>query len=55
VFDEMRNFVKRKAIIISNALGITTRFIEDNIQKNVVIVRALADTLFHVPLAATVL
>jgi hypothetical protein len=27
VFDEMKNFVKMKAIIISIASGITTRFI----------------------------
>lgn len=39
VFNEIRNFVKRKAIIISIAPGITTRFIEDNIQKNVVVIR----------------
>ncbi|MDR3275477.1 MAG: pyrroline-5-carboxylate reductase [Endomicrobium sp.] len=44
VFDEIRNFVKRKAIIISIAAGITTKFIEDNIHKDVAVIRAMPNT-----------
>ncbi|MDR3256170.1 MAG: pyrroline-5-carboxylate reductase [Endomicrobium sp.] len=55
VFDEIRNFVKRKAIIISIAVGITTKFIEDNIQKNVAVIRAMPNTPALVLSGATAL
>ncbi|MDR1417564.1 MAG: pyrroline-5-carboxylate reductase [Endomicrobium sp.] len=41
VFDEIRNFIKKNTIIISIAAGITTRFIEENIKKNVAVIRAM--------------
>jgi pyrroline-5-carboxylate reductase len=44
VFEEIRNFVKRNAIIISIAAGITTKFIEDSIQKEVAVIRAMPNT-----------
>ncbi|GHT46848.1 hypothetical protein AGMMS49936_06460 [Endomicrobiia bacterium] len=44
VFDEIRNFIKRKTIFILIAAGITTRFIEDNIQKDVAAIRAMPNT-----------
>ncbi|OEG69905.1 hypothetical protein ATZ36_05795 [Candidatus Endomicrobiellum trichonymphae] len=55
VFDEMKNFVKMKTIIIPIASGITTRFIEDNIQKNVLAIRAMLDIPSLVLSVATVL
>ncbi|MDR3306294.1 MAG: pyrroline-5-carboxylate reductase [Endomicrobium sp.] len=44
VFDEIRHFIRSKAIIISIAAGITTRFIEDSIQKNIAVIRAMPNT-----------
>lgn len=44
VFDETRNFVKKKAVIVSIAAGITTKFIEDSIQKEVAVIRAMPNT-----------
>ncbi|MDR0800044.1 MAG: pyrroline-5-carboxylate reductase [Endomicrobium sp.] len=55
VFDEIRNFIKKKAIIISIVAGITTRFIEDNIQKNVAVIRAMPNTPALVLSGATAL
>jgi pyrroline-5-carboxylate reductase len=55
VFDEIRNFIKRKTIIISIAAGITTRFIEDNIQKYVAVIRAMPNTPALVRSGATAL
>ncbi|MDR0956461.1 MAG: pyrroline-5-carboxylate reductase [Endomicrobium sp.] len=41
VFDEIRNFIKRKTVIISIAAGITTKFIEDDVKKDVAVIRAM--------------
>jgi pyrroline-5-carboxylate reductase len=41
VFDEIRNFIKKNTIIISIAAGITTKFIEENIKKDVAVIRAM--------------
>jgi pyrroline-5-carboxylate reductase len=41
VFDEIRNFIKKNTIIISIAAGITTGFIEENIKKDVAVIRAM--------------
>ncbi|GHT49417.1 pyrroline-5-carboxylate reductase [Endomicrobiia bacterium] len=55
VFDEIRNFIKRKTIVISIAAGITTRFIEDNIRKDVAVIRAMPNTPALVRSGATAL
>jgi pyrroline-5-carboxylate reductase len=55
VFDEIRDFVKRKTIVISIVAGITTRFIEDNIKKEVAVIRAMPNTPALVRLGATAL
>ncbi|MCL2484844.1 MAG: pyrroline-5-carboxylate reductase [Endomicrobia bacterium] len=44
VFDEIKQFVKKGAIIISIAAGITTKFIEDSIGKEVAVIRAMPNT-----------
>jgi pyrroline-5-carboxylate reductase len=44
VFDEIRNFLKEKVIIISIVAGITTNFIENNIRKEVAVIRAMPNT-----------
>jgi pyrroline-5-carboxylate reductase len=55
VFDEIRHFIRSKAIIISIAAGITTRFIEDSIQKNIAVIRAMPNTPVLVHSGATAL
>jgi pyrroline-5-carboxylate reductase len=55
VFDEIKHFIKNKAIIISIAAGITTRFIEDSIQKNIAVIRAMPNTPALVRSGATAL
>jgi pyrroline-5-carboxylate reductase len=55
VFDEIRNFVKRRTIVISIVAGITTKFIEDNIKKGVAVIRAMPNTPALVRLGATAL
>lgn len=44
VFEEIKNFVKKDTIIISIAAGITTKFIEDSVGKNVGVIRAMPNT-----------
>ncbi|AKL97541.1 pyrroline-5-carboxylate reductase [Endomicrobium proavitum] len=44
VFEEIKHFVKKGAIIISIAAGITTKFIEDSIAKEVGVIRAMPNT-----------
>ncbi|MDR1695922.1 MAG: NAD(P)-binding domain-containing protein, partial [Endomicrobium sp.] len=44
VFEEIRHFVKKGAIIISIAAGITTKYIEDSIGKEVAVIRAMPNT-----------
>lgn len=44
VFDEIRDFVKKGSIIISIAAGITTKYIEDSIDKEVAVIRAMPNT-----------
>jgi pyrroline-5-carboxylate reductase len=55
VFDEIRNFVKKHTIIISIAAGITTKFIEENIKKDVAVIRAMPNTPALVRCGATAL
>ena len=55
VFDEIRQFVKKGAIIISIAAGITTKYIEDSIGKEVAVVRAMPNTPALVLSGATAL
>jgi pyrroline-5-carboxylate reductase len=55
VFNEIRNFVKSKTIVISIVAGITTKFIEDNIKKDVAVIRAMPNTPALVRLGATAL
>jgi pyrroline-5-carboxylate reductase len=55
VFDEIRNFIKRRTIIISIAAGITTKFIEDDIKKDVAVIRAMPNTPALVRSGATAL
>ncbi|MDR1941705.1 MAG: pyrroline-5-carboxylate reductase [Endomicrobium sp.] len=55
VFEEIKQFVKKGAIIISIAAGITTRFIEDNIGKEVGVIRAMPNTPALVLAGATAL
>ena len=55
VFDEIRQFVKKRAIIISIAAGITTQYIEDNIGKEVAVLRAMPNTPALVLSGATAL
>lgn len=42
--DEIKHFVKKSAIIISIAAGITTKYIEDKIEKDVAVIRAMPNT-----------
>ena len=44
VFEEIKHFVKNNAIIISIAAGITTKFIEDSIGKEIAVIRAMPNT-----------
>ncbi|MDR2191732.1 MAG: pyrroline-5-carboxylate reductase [Endomicrobium sp.] len=44
VFGEIKQFVKKGAIIISIAAGITVKFIEDSIGKEVGVIRAMPNT-----------
>jgi pyrroline-5-carboxylate reductase len=55
VFDEIRYFIKSKAIIVSIAAGITTRFIEETIQKNIAVIRAMPNSPAVVRSGATAL
>jgi pyrroline-5-carboxylate reductase len=55
IFDEIRNFVRKNTIIISIAAGITTRFIEENIKKDVAVIRAMPNTPALVRCGATAL
>jgi pyrroline-5-carboxylate reductase len=55
VFDEIKHFIRNKAIVISIAAGITTRFIEDSIQKKIAVIRAMPNTPSLVRSGATAL
>jgi len=55
VFKEIQHFVKKGAIIISIAAGITTKFIEDSIGKKVGVIRAMPNTPALVLAGATAL
>jgi len=55
VCNEIKKIVQTKTLIISIAAGITTKFIEDSIQKNVSVVRAMSNTPAFVCSAATAL
>lgn len=44
VFGEIRQFVKKGAIIISIAAGITTKYVEESIGKEVAVIRAMPNT-----------
>ncbi|MDR2427462.1 MAG: pyrroline-5-carboxylate reductase [Endomicrobium sp.] len=55
VLDEIRHFIRSKAIIVSIAAGITTRFIEEIIQKNIAVIRAMPNTPALVRSGATAL
>ena len=55
VFEEIKNFVKKGTIIISIAAGITVKFIEDSIGKEVGVIRAMPNTPALVLSGATAL
>lgn len=55
VFEEIRQFIKKGALIISIAAGITTKFIEENICKEVGVIRAMPNTPALVLAGATAL
>ncbi len=44
VFEEIKHFVKKSAIIVSIAAGITTKFIEESIGKDIAVIRAMPNT-----------
>jgi pyrroline-5-carboxylate reductase len=53
--EDIKQFVKKSAVIISIAAGITTRFIEDSIGKEVGVIRAMPNTPALVLAGATAL
>jgi pyrroline-5-carboxylate reductase len=55
LLNEIKSLIKRKTIIISIAAGITTKFIEDNIQRDIAIIRAMPNTSALVLSSATAL
>jgi len=55
VLNGIGDFIKRKAVVISIAAGITTKFIEDNIKKKIAVVRAMPNTPALVLSSATAL
>ncbi|MDR3071112.1 MAG: pyrroline-5-carboxylate reductase [Endomicrobium sp.] len=55
VFGEIVNYIKKETIIISVVAGTTTKFIEDNIKKDVAVIRAMPNTPSLVRLGATAL
>jgi pyrroline-5-carboxylate reductase len=55
VLGEIGDFIKKEAVVISIAAGITTKFIEDNIKKEVAVVRVMPNTPALVLSSATAL
>jgi pyrroline-5-carboxylate reductase len=55
VLNEIKHFIRNKAIIVSIAAGITTRFIEESLQKNIAVIRAMPNTPALVHSGATAL
>jgi pyrroline-5-carboxylate reductase len=55
VLDEIRHFIRSKAIIVSIAAGITTKFIEESIQKNTAVIRTMSNSPALVRSGATAL
>jgi len=55
VLEEIKPFVKEKAVIISIAAGITVKFVEDAIEKKIAVIRAMPNTPALVLAGATAL
>ncbi|MDR1122654.1 MAG: pyrroline-5-carboxylate reductase [Endomicrobium sp.] len=55
VLDEIRHFVRSKTIIVSIVAGITTKFIEESIQKNTAVIRTMPNSPALVRSGATAL
>ena len=53
--DEIKPFIKKDSLVISVAAGITTKFIEEILNKEIAVVRAMPNTPVVVGLGATAL
>jgi len=55
LLDEIKSLIEKETIVISIVAGITTKFIEDNIQKDIGVIRAMPNTSTLVLSGATAL
>jgi len=55
LLNTIKGLIKKETVIISIAAGITTKFIEDNIQKDIAVIRAMPNTSALVLSGATAL